>query len=160
MNTKTKALFAFGALFIAGFASGFIFSNSISQPDTDYSEFTGEQTEQTETGERWQRAQRTERGERQADRARNRLSGLLDLTSDQETSFFEHMAEYRASLRSAMREMRVQENELVNEHYDALRNELTLILTTEQLEKLDSHVHPDSVRHHRMRGGRPGIERD
>lgn len=160
MNTKTKALLTLGGLFITGFVSGFIFSNSISQPPNDYSEYAVEQTEQSEATERWQRGQRTDRSERQTERARNRLSGNLDLTSEQETPFFEHISEYRTSLRSEMREMRTRENELIKEHYDALRNELSLILNSEQLEKLDTHLHPDSVRHHRMRGVRPGFERD
>lgn len=157
MNTKTKALLALGGLFITGFVSGFIFSNSISQPDNDYSEYA---VEQTEAPERWQRGQGTDRGERQAERARNRLSGHLDLTSEQETPFFDHISEYRTSLRSEIREMRSRENELIKEHYDALRNELSLILNSEQLEKLDNHLHPDSVRHHRMRGGRPIFQRN
>jgi hypothetical protein len=147
MNTKLKAVLAFLIIFIAGFATGFLISNSATFAGDDQ---RGERTEQTDTDER---INRDDRDERQASRARNRLINMLDLSENQEEPFFEHFSQYRSNLRSDIREMRERESELLKEHYQAFKNELSNVLNTEQLNKLDRQLHPDSVRHHhRSRG--------
>ncbi len=151
MNTKTKALLAFAAIFIVGFASGFLFNNTISPSSGDYVE---ERPEQVEQAERWQRGGRGEQDQPRVERARERLVNLLELTSEQQVPFFEHMSEYRSGLRTELREMRNRETELVRERYEALREDLSGILNPEQLEKLDSHLHPDSIGDQRWRGRR------
>lgn len=146
MNTKFKAVLAFLVIFIAGFATGFLLTNSTT--------FTGdeqrvERTEQSGTDEH---LNREDRDERQVSRARNRLINMLDLSENQEEPFFELFSQYRSNLRSDIREMRERENELLKEHYQTFKNELSDVLNSEQLNKLDRQLHPDSVRHYRSRG--------
>ncbi|MEX1136329.1 MAG: hypothetical protein WEB89_05475 [Balneolales bacterium] len=154
MNTKTKALLVFGTLFAVGFASGFLFNNSISPTVSGY---TSERAEQADNRERGQRDESRERGEHHAEKIRNWFSDRLDLSNEQQDPFFEHMSEYRSRIRSELKEMKGRESEFVRQHYNAMRNELSNVLNPEQLKKLDSHVHPDSVMHRRRsnRSGRP-----
>lgn len=150
MNTKTKVFLTFVALFLAGFASGSLFSSAVSEPGSEQMEIGQEQQEVEQ--DRWDRDDRRERGQSRGERARSRLAGLLELTDEQKMPFFEYMSEYRSTLRSEIREMRNRENEIMLEHYQSFKNDLSHLLNTEQLEKLDSHLHPDSLSHQRWRG--------
>lgn len=156
MNTKTKVLLTFIALFLAGFASGSLFSSVVSEPGSEQMELGSEQQEAEQ--DQWERDDRRERGQSRGERARSRLAGLLELTNEQQTPFFEYMSEYRSTLRSEISEMRSRENEIIQEHYQSFRKDLSNFLNTEQLEKLDSHLHPDSLTHQRSRG-RGQVER-
>lgn len=152
MNTKSKAVLAFLFIFIAGFASGFLLNQSISSSDRS----------RTDRTDQINRGDRGERDERQISRARERLANMLDLTDDQQDPFFENFSQYRSNLRSEIREQRIRENEILKEHYEIFKNELSELLNAEQLIKLDQQLHPDSVRHFRSRGsnfsGRRGDE--
>jgi hypothetical protein len=157
VNTETKAIMVFAAIFIAGFSSGYLVNNAISLSSAEmYAEI---QPVETINDEQSVGIEGNDRRERQNQRARTRLASHLELTEDQEEPFFEELSEYRSRLRSEMRDMRSRENDIVRTYYETLKNDLTTILNREQLEKLDTHLHPDSVRHHRMRGGRPGPNR-
>lgn len=151
MNTKSKVFLAFVTLFLVGFASGYLFSNAISPSGREYTE---ESRELAEGREQLQRSSREGRDGSRAERIRKRLTNVLDLSSDQQDPFFEQMSAYRFNLRSELKEMRERENELVKENYEEFRNDLSDVLNQEQLQEMDSYMHPDSVIYRRRRGER------
>ncbi|MEX2632946.1 MAG: hypothetical protein WD267_02855 [Balneolales bacterium] len=153
MKTKTKVVLSFVTLFVLGFATGYMFSNAIT-PSINESKESG--FEQTESRDQRQRGSRDTPDERQADRWRDRFSNFFDLTEAQKDPFFEHFSEYRSNIRSSMRNMRERENEQVLQHYNDLRHDLENVLNPGQLEKLETHLHPDSVKNHHSRRQRRG----
>jgi hypothetical protein len=153
MNTKLKAILAFLFIFVAGFATGFLLNSSDSSMPDD------QRTERIDQAQNADQVQRGERDDRQAERARNRLINMLELEENQQEPFFEHFSEYRSNIRSEIREIRERENELIKEHYEEFKSGLSNVLNTEQLNRLDRQLHPDSVRHFRSRGNGPGDRR-
>ncbi|MEX0779357.1 MAG: hypothetical protein WD491_13970 [Balneolales bacterium] len=156
MNTKIKVVLAFGTLFLMGFASGFFMNNTVSSADGGYSE---ERREQADGGKRNSHQLNQENGEKRGDRIFNMLTNELDLTNEQQNSFTEHLSEYKSTIHSTVKEMRDHQHELIIQHYEALREDLSQLLTAEQLEELDSHLHPDAVLERWSNGaksGRPG----
>jgi len=151
MTTKTKTILAFLTVFIMGFASGFLISNTnMFGEDRDQSLIT-----ERGEGERWQqfrRGERSEQPERAQQRTLNRMAEYLELQEGQRDELFEKMREYRMQLREEMREFRASERETIKMHYESFRDEAAEILNSEQIMRLDSFLHPDSVRHSRTRG--------
>ncbi len=140
MNTKTKVLLAFIFIFLAGFASGYVFNRAFSVNETTVTE------ERDERSERWERNGDRDREERRQ-RARAWFTDYLDLTEGQKDDFFERMSEYRSDIHELIKEQRSIEHDLIIEHYAEFRDEISSILDNQQLEKLDSRFHPDSVQH-------------
>ncbi len=145
MNTKTKVLLAFIFIFLAGFASGYIFNHAYPVGETAVTE------EQEERSEHWGRNGDIDRDERQRS-ARVWLTDYLDLSDTQKDDFFERMSEYRSDIHELIKDQRSKEHDLIIDHYTEFRNEISSILNNEQLEKLDTRFHPDSVKHDTRRG--------
>lgn len=141
MNSKTKAILAYTAVFVIAFISGFLVSRSLGAWGPDH---RGEQRG-------WERGSgpRSEMRERMEER----LSRHLELDESQQEPFFETMEEYRIDVSQAIRERRRTEHELIKEMYESFRTDLTGILDSVQVRKMDSRFHPDSVRHKRSQNG-------
>lgn len=139
MNTKTKVVLSFILIFLVGFASGYLVKSTFSLKDRPA-------FEQERGGEgRWGRSGEMSQAERM-ERGRNRLARRLDLTDDQQSLFFPAMREYSEELRQTIRENREREHDYVLERYSEFRNDLSETLSNEQLMRMDSVLHPDSVR--------------
>lgn len=151
MTTKSKTVFAFISIFLIGLASGYVLSDNPFSKSREYSE------EQTERSHQWQRDRdESESGESREERIRKKIIEQLELTADQQDPFFEEILDYRQQIGNSMREMRSNEHEMVKEHYEAFRDELSEILDSGQVAKMDSVFHPDSVRQNRGRSERWG----
>lgn len=142
MNTKTKVILAFITIFLVGVASGYFLNNAVSVSDRNVNVENYERDRRGFSGDR-QRG-RMENGMRQ--QARERLSERLELDQNQEEVFFEKMENYRSGLRDNMRGVRQREVEMFREYYHDFRDDLTDLLSEEQLRHLDVVMHPDSVR--------------
>jgi hypothetical protein len=140
MNTKTKAVLAFTMIFLIGFATGFLFNNAVSGPDETITE------ERSERGERLQ--QRGGNGDRRdwEQRVQRRLTDELDLTESQKDPLFEKVREYHTEIRDLIHDRREDEHEMILHRYSAFRDEVSSLLDPRQLEKMDNHFHPDTVR--------------
>ena len=146
MKSKTKAILAYTAVFVIAFISGFLVSRSLSGWGPEH---RGEQRG-------WERGGGP--GNEMRERMEERLSRYLELDESQQEPFFETMEEYRVDVSQAMRERRRAENELIKELYESFRTDLTGILDSVQIQKMDSRFHPDSVRQNRSQGS-PGERR-
>lgn len=147
MTTKTKTVLAFLIIFVVGFASGYLFSNSFSQRNVN--QIAGQSEQQ-----RWQHfrgGDRPEQSERYRERSFNRLADQLDLTDDQRKEFYQKMREYRLELRKEITEFRTSERETIKNLYESFRDDAENILNSEQMGRLDSYLHPDSVRQNSSR---------
>lgn len=139
MKSKTKAILAYTAVFVIAFISGFLVSRSLSGSGPEH---YGEQRG-------WERGGGP--GNEMRERMEERLSRYLELDESQEEPFFETMEEYRVDVSQALRERRRAEQELIKELYETFRADLTGILDSVQIQKMDSRFHPDSVRQSRSR---------
>jgi hypothetical protein len=139
MKSKNKAILAFSAVFILAFISGFLVSRSL-----------GDWQQGDRNNHRsWDRNDRPSGEIRQ--RIESRISGFLDLEDSQRGPFFESLETYHSELSRTMRERREADQQLLRESYNAFRDEMSAILDTLQIQKMDSRFHPDSVRQYRMR---------
>jgi hypothetical protein len=149
MTSQTKTLFAFITIFVIGFLSGYLFNSTSFGTDKTYTE------ERSERVDGWQQNRGQDRQhEPDSERlkhAQNRLTERLELTEQQQDPFFEKIREYHQDIRRTMRELRTEESEIIQEKYKAFREEVSVILHGEQLERMDSFLHPDSVRFGRSR---------
>jgi len=139
MNTKTKALLAFTFIFLIGFASGYVFNQAFQTDEPAVTET------RPDRGEHRERDGDRDRSERER-RAREWLTDYLDLEENQQGEFFEKMNDYRNDIREVIRNQRSHEHDLIIEQYYDFRSEISSLLNSDQLEKLDSHFHPDSVK--------------
>lgn len=155
MNTKIKVLLAFTTIFIVGFASGYLFNDILGTSDDEYMEQHVEREEARGRMLRFRNTNQPKQIERMQHRIWDRLVGRLDLTAEQQEPFFERMSEYRSTLRNSVREIRSREGKRIREHYHTFRTDVSKILTEDQLDKLDTQLHPDSVRQIRLRRVRP-----
>ena len=137
MKSKTKAILAYTAIFVIAFISGFLVSRSLGEWGPDH----------RNSQRNWERG--GEPGSEMSERMEERLSQYLELDESQQEPFFETMEEYRVDISRAMRERRRTENELIKEMYESFRNDLTVILDSMQVQKMDSRFHPDAVRQNR-----------
>lgn len=142
MNTKTKVILAFITIFLVGVASGYFLNNAVSVSDKNIDVENYERNRRGIRGDQ----ERGRMGEGMRQQARERLSERLDLEQNQEDVFFEKMENYRSGLRENMRDVRQKEAEMFRKYYHDFRDDLTDILSNEQLQHLDGMMHPDSVR--------------
>lgn len=151
MSTRMKVATALTVLFIAGFASGYLFHRTIVvSADDRIAEIMTEH--RAERGEMIRRGPQRERFE---DRIRERFTEALELEEDQQDPYFRRITEYHSTLHDRIRDQRQVERELIREHYRELRTDLSGFLREDQLQKLDQLLHPDSARHIIRRGGMP-----
>lgn len=146
MSSKSKVILAFVTLFIVGMASGYFLNEVISPKEKEVIEQRMDRGERTFRGE----GQRGRFDGNRQQRVQSRISGHLNLREDQEELFFDELESYRMNIREKIKEARDHEGEMIRELYYEFREELSEILTEDQLQRLDSTVHPDSAR----RGGR------
>ncbi len=154
MNTTTKVIIAFTAIFLIGFASGYM----VNQVTTTKME----RVERIDNRGVRDTPPRELSREEYMERSRNRLSRYLELTEEQRAQLFPKMGEYTSQVRQVAREQREAEQEQILEYYNEFLDDLSTILDESQLERYNSIFHPDSVRFGRgpgMRGG-PGQSRD
>ena len=137
MKSKTKAILAYIAVFLIAFISGFVVSRSIGGWGPDHRGPQGS----------WERGSGP--GSEMRERMEQRLSHYLELEESQEAPFFESMEEYRRDVSQVMRERRNAERDMLREYYESFRTELTSLLNSNQLQKMDRYFHPDSVRQNR-----------
>lgn len=137
MKSKTKAILAYTAIFVIAFISGFLVSRSLGEWGPDH------------RGEQRNRERGSGPGSEMSERMEERLSRYLELEDSQQEPFFETMEEYRVDVSQAMRERRRTEHELIKKMYESFRTDLSVILDSGQVRKMDSRFHPDSVRQNR-----------
>jgi hypothetical protein len=153
MTTKTKVIFAFAMIFLIGFASGYLFERAVISSDETVAE------QRSERGERERAGQRDgDRGD-WVERAQKRLSRDLELTESQKEPLFEKIRDYHVNVHDLIKERREDEHEKIKDKYSMFRDEISSILNAEQLERMDSHFHPDTVRAKMERRDGPPRER-
>lgn len=140
MNNKTKAIIAYLIVMLAGFAAGYAF-HSYQATTTSYNQW--DQSEEKGSWDHERRGMGQEMGIGR--RVNERLSRELSLQQDQKDPFFRRIWQFRRGVRDEIRDRRENERELIRERYYAFRNDVSEILTEEQLIKLDQFAHPDSV---------------
>jgi uncharacterized membrane protein len=150
MNTKIKVILAFLSIFLIGAVSGYMVHASFGVAEKQSTE-APERTHQRQFDSDEQRAEHY-RQVRQ--RVQNRMSERLSLTQSQSELFFEHLEEYHTSMRDTVQALREEERAILQREYTHFRELVSDILTEEQLDRLDHYLHPDSVRHSRLRRGR------
>jgi hypothetical protein len=147
MNTKSKAIIAYLIVLTAGFAAGYVFHSFQSSAYSEYSV--------SEQG-RWEH----ERGPmgremRIGQRANERLSRQLSLQEEQKAPFFTRISQFYRGVREEMGNRRENEREMIRSRYMDFRENVSDILTEEQLIKLDEVANPDSIESRRhLRGPR------
>lgn len=146
MNTKTKAVIAYLIVLVAGFAAGYAVHS-----------FQTSSTRGISTAEqqgRWEH-ERGPKGREMgvSQRANERLSRQLSLKQDQKEPFFTKIGQFHRGVREEMRRRRENEKEIIRERYMNFRENVSEILTEEQLIKLDKVAHPDSVESRRHTRG-------
>lgn len=142
MNSKTKAILAYTAIFVIAFLSGFMVSRSL---DGRAGLHRMEQRLMEHRG-----GPGSGPGSEMRLRLENRMSDYLELSDSQRQRFFESMEEYREEISKSMRDRRVAEQEQLEELYESFRADLSGILDSTQLQKMDMRFHPDSVRQRRQ----------
>jgi hypothetical protein len=151
MNTKTKAIIAYLIVLLAGFAAGYVVHYLQEPPSYNQWNQNGEQG-------RWDH----ERGGMGREMGggmypNERLARTLSLDADQRDPFFNKIRQFHRGVRDEIRSRRENEKEIILERYNEFREEVSEILSEEQLMKLDQVAHPDSVesrRNRNMRGPR------
>jgi Spy/CpxP family protein refolding chaperone len=151
MNSKTKAILAYTAIFVIAFLSGFMVNRSLDG----------------RAGPRWMEQRPMEHrggpgpgpGSEMRQRLENRMSDYLELSDSQRQRFFESMEEYRENISQTMRDRRIAEQEQLEELYESFRADLSGLLDSTQLQKLDMRFHPDSVRQRRSQNPNAFMER-
>lgn len=149
MKTKTKAIIAYLIVLLAGFAAGYTV-HFIQTPDT-YNQWNRPADQ-----ERWDHERGREGHELGIGQSANeRLSKVLALQDDQKAPFYREIWEFRRGVRNEIHNRRDIEKEWIRQRYSDFRQNISDILTDEQLTKLDRFAHPDSVESRRsMRGQR------
>jgi len=142
MTTGQKALIAYIIIFLVGLSSGVLISNTFSvQPESAPTEFSERETRGERFGWQRQRGERPERGDFGSYMARR-----LSLEADQQDEFLGKLRAYNANVRQTMQERREEEGQVILQKYLDFRDEITELLSEDQLLQLDSMVHPDTVR--------------
>lgn len=142
MTTKQKALIAYIIIYLVGLSSGILISNTFSsQPESAPTEFSERETRGERFGLQRQRGDRLQRGDFGSYMVRR-----LSLETDQQEKFLEKLRGYHANVRQTMQERREEEGQVILQKYLDFREEITELLSEDQLLRLDSMVHPDSVR--------------
>lgn len=151
MNTTTKVIIAFTAIFLIGFATGYV----VNQITTTK---TGQPEQNYTRGERSTTQHRDMSRDEFMERSRNRLIRHLNLTDEQQEPLFQKMGEYTGQIRQVTREQREIEQDLIQKYYNAFLKDLSELLDETQLERYNAIFHPDSVRFGRGPGmrGRTG----
>lgn len=148
MNITAKVILAFTAIFLIGFASGYLV-NHVTTSNTDWRERIDNRDERSSEDREYSRQEYMERSQ-------NRLSRYLELTDEQREQLFPKMGDYTRQVRQVAREQREIEQEQIMEHYNEFLDDLSSILDENQLERYNSIFHPDSVRFGRGPGFRRG----
>ncbi len=150
MNTKFKVTLAFLSIFLIGAVSGYMVHASFDiadKPGTEESQRV--HPRQFDSDE-----ERAEHYRQARQRIQSRMSDRLELTESQTEPFFEYLEEYHKSMRDTVHYLREEERAVLQREYGNFRTRVSEVLNEEQLVRLDTYLHPDSVRHIRLRRGR------
>lgn len=150
MNTKTKVILSFITIFLLGGVSGYLVRDSLVLSNRmDQSENYRDDRNRNDSRYGSER-ERTEHRAQMRERARNRLTNYLNLSEEQKTDFFSLLQTYQSEIRDSVQSIRSMESSYIREHYDEFKDDLSVVLSNQQLDKMDRFFHPDSVRHNRM----------
>lgn len=141
MNIKSKALLAYVVIFLAGGASGY-FLNEAMSPEFSRDRF-----------ERGRGMNNDFSGPDEGDipdKIKNFIIERLDLREDQVEPFFEVQSEHMKRVFRVIGENRSSEMDTLRQMHSGFIDDIDEILTDEQIEKLNSFAHPDSVHQRRM----------
>ena len=142
MTTKQKALIAYVTIFLVGLFTGVLISNTFTlQTESTTTELYEPELRGERSGWQRQRGERPERGDFGSYMARR-----LSLEADQQDAFLEKLRAYNVNVRETMQERREEEGQMILQKYLDFRDEITELLSEDQLLRLDGMVHPDSVR--------------
>jgi Spy/CpxP family protein refolding chaperone len=150
MNTKFKVTLAFLSIFLIGAVSGYMVHASFDVAEKSDSE----ETQRVHPRQFDSDEERAEHYRQARQRIQNRMSDRLDLTESQSDPFFEILEEYHKSMRDTVHSLREEEKAILQREYGNFRHRASEILNEDQLARLDNYLHPDSVRHARIRRGR------
>lgn len=139
MNSNVKIVLTFITLFAVGFASGYLFRDSLNPP-TETIENSYRQSSPP-----WNMEPRGS-SEPNFDRAQASLSRWMDLDEEQREAFFRSLNQFRRDVREIMTTGREQQQSLILKEYEQFRANMEHLLSEEQLTRLDARLHPDSVR--------------
>lgn len=145
MNTKTKAILAYIIIFLVGAGTGFLLNNAL-RPDLPF------RNSDAPPGWYERGPDGMQRGLRQGPRGemrgglRRHLIDELELSDEQVNPFFSEMMQFRRRMGDQLHDIRGREREIARDEYREFREEMTGLLTERQLEKMDSMIHPDSLR--------------
>ena len=146
MNTKTKALLAFLVIFLLGGISGYLIKDSLITFDRDRSSERVDRQERMSERSFSTEEERASHRQQMRQRAQNRLSDRLDLTDNQKEDFFDRLHNYHSEIRDSVRTLRSIENRFIQDHYYRFKDDVSVLLNEEQLQRLDGVFHPDSIR--------------
>jgi len=141
MDIKSKALLAYVAIFLLGGASGFFLNEAI-QP-----EIFGERFER---GREQNNGMPFQRDGEISERAKQFIINRLDLEENQIDTFFKIQSEHLREIIDVMSERKSEEMELLRKNYEEFIDDADEVLSDEQIRKLNSFAHPDSVHQRRM----------
>jgi len=146
MKTKTKALLAFLAVFLLGGISGYLINDSVNSMNRDWNGNRPDRQERMNERSFNTEDERVEHRQQMRRRAENRLSDKLDLSGSQQAEFFDKLYDYRTEIRDSVRSIKSVERQFVREHYSRFRDDVSVVLNEEQIQRLDRYFHPDSIR--------------
>ncbi|MDZ7720147.1 MAG: hypothetical protein U5K72_15135 [Balneolaceae bacterium] len=147
MNIKSKALLAYVVIFLVGGASGYLLNEAVSPelPTDRFERGRGMSNDFSDFGE----------GD-VPQRIKNFMIDRLDLRDEQVDPFFEIQSEHMKEVFSVIGEHRSSEMDTLRQMYAGFIDDVDEVLTAEQIKKLNSFAHPDSVRKWRMQHRRQG----
>lgn len=149
MNIKSKALLAYVVIFLVGGASGYFLNEAVSPefPSDRFERRSGMNNEFPPPGE-----------EEIPQKVKDFFIDRLELRDNQIAPYFEVQSQHMQKVFGVLRENRKSEMDTLRQMHSKFIDEVDEILTSEQIEKLNSFAHPDSVhqrrtKRHRQRRG-------
>lgn len=141
MNIKSKALLAYIVIFLAGGASGYFLNEAINPaiPSERFERGRGMNNDLPPPG-----------GGEVPQKIKDFIIDRLDLQENQVEPFFELQSEHMEEVFSLIRENRSSEMDTLRQMYAGFIENVDGILTAEQIQRLNSFAHPDSVHNRRM----------
>lgn len=140
MNIKSKALLAYVVIFLAGGASGYFLNEAVSP---------GVRSESFERGSGMNDDLPPPGEEEIPQKIKDFFIDRLDLRDDQIDPYFTVQSEHMQKVFDVLRENRRNERDTLRQMHSDFIDEIDEILTADQIEKLNSFAHPDSVQQRR-----------
>ncbi|NBC66165.1 MAG: hypothetical protein GVY07_11005 [Bacteroidetes bacterium] len=141
MNIKSKALLAYIVIFLAGGASGYFLNEAVS-PDFPLERF--------ERGPAMNNDFPPPGQEEIPQRIKEFFIDRLELREDQIGPYFAVQSEHMQKVFDVLRKNRRNERDTLRKLHSTFIDDIDEILTSKQIEELNSFAHPDSVQQRRM----------